>query len=224
MNVISSESSTISRANLSVQSRVRPTLHLTNKEAAMFFAQPRQYWHLLPFMRHEVSLSQAAEQCKLTKSHMSYWLNKMLDLGIIECLRIEKHGRHNVPIYRATALTFTVPMQQVPVSSDEEILTLNSRDFNEIERRSIVGSSSNNQGWNLCFSFVERFPQLRMVPADGSTPQTKHLNKWGCLALSQTQAQALRLEMEALLDRYRKAETPDGKDHLYKFLLVEAKI
>jgi hypothetical protein len=224
MKNVSVESGDASGVNLSVQAKVKPSLHLTSPEAALFFVQPRHVRHVFPFMRREVSLSQAAAECKLSKSHMSYWLNKMLRLGIIECIRSEKRGRHTVPIYRATAHTFTVPMQQVPVSSDEEILTLNSRDFNEIERRSIVGSSSNNQGWNLCFSFVERFPQLRMVPADGSTPQTKHLNKWGCLALSQTQAQALRLEMEALLDRYRKAETPDGKDHLYKFLLVEAKI
>jgi hypothetical protein len=38
------------------------------------------------------------------------------------------------------------------------------------------------------------------------------------------QAQNLRAEMQALLDRYRQAETVDGKDHLYKFLLVEAKL
>jgi DNA-binding transcriptional ArsR family regulator len=224
MNVVSPESSTVTRANLSVQSRVLPTLHLTSQEAAIFFVQPRHSCYLLPFMRSEVSLSEAAEKCKLSKSHMSYWLNKMLEFGIIERIRTEKRGRHNVPIYRATAQSFTVPMQQVPVSSDEEILTLNSRDFNAIERRSIIRSSSNNEGWNLCFSCNDRFPQLRMLPADGVAPEPKHLDKWGCLALTESQAQSLRSEMQALLDRYRQAETLDGKDHLYKFLLVEAKM
>jgi hypothetical protein len=224
MNVVSPESSTITRANLSIQARVPATLHLTSQEAAMFFVQPRHSCYLLPFMHAEISLSEAAAKCKLSKSHMSYWLNKMLALGIIEHLRTEKRGRHNVPIYRATAQSFTVPMRQVPVSSDEEILTLNSRDFNEIERRSIIRSSSNNEGWNLCFSYNDKFPQLRMLPANGQLPASKHLNKWGCLALTETQAQNLRAEMQALLDRYRQAETVDGKDHLYKFLLVEAKL
>jgi hypothetical protein len=224
MNVVSSESGTVTRANLSVQVRVPATLHLTSQEAAMFFAQPRHYCHLLPFMHHEASLSEAAEKCKLTKSHMSYWLNKMLSLGVIEHLRTEKRGRHNVPIYRATAKAFTVPMAQVPVTSDEEILNLNSRDFAAIERRSIIRSSSNNEGWNLCFSYNDRFPQLRMLPANGKLPEPKHLDKWGCLALTEIQAQNLRTEMLALLDRYRQAETLEGKDHLYKFLLVEAKL
>jgi hypothetical protein len=103
-------------------------------------------------------------------------------------------------------------------------LTLNSRDFIEIERRSIVRSSSNNEGWNLCFGYNDKFPQLRMLPADGTVPEPKHLNKWGCLALSQSQAEALRCEMEALLNRYRQAETLGGSDYLYKFLLVEAKV
>jgi hypothetical protein len=221
---VSVESSDVSRVDLSVQAKVKPTLHLTSQEAALFFVQPRHVRHLFPFMRREVSLAQAALECRLTKSHMSYWLNKMLRLGIIECIRSEKHGRHTVPIYRATAHTFTVPMAQVPVSSDEEILALGSRDFHEIERRSIIRSSSNNEGWNLCFGYTDKLPQLRMLPADGSIPEPKHLSKWGCLALSQTQAQSLRGEMEALLNRYRQAETLDGTDYLYKFLLVEAKV
>jgi DNA-binding transcriptional ArsR family regulator len=108
---VSVESGDASGVNLSVQAKVKPSLHLTSPEAALFFVQPRHVRHVFPFMRREVSLSQAAAECKLSKSHMSYWLNKMLRLGIIECIRSEKRGRHTVPIYRATAHTFTVPMQ-----------------------------------------------------------------------------------------------------------------
>lgn len=204
-------------------SNQKRTLHFESEEAALFFVQMHSVKHLLPFMQRETSLAEAAQHCKISKSHMSYWLNKMLRLGVITQVRNEKRGRHNVPIYRATATTFTVPMRYVPVATDEEILTLNSRDFETIERRSIVRSSSNNDGWNLCFSYPDKFPQLRMLPANGKTPKPKHLNEWGCLALSDTQAEALQTEMRVLLEKYRDAETTDGKDFLYKFLLVEAK-
>ena len=197
--------------------------HLSGSEAALFFVQIMSVRHLIPFINRDCSLAEAAKSLGITKSHMSYWLRKMLRLELIEQIRVEKRGKHNVPLYRATAERFTVPLDQVPVDSDEEILTLNSREFEEFERRSIVRSTSNNnKGWNLCFSYEDKFPQLRMVPPSGEVQQPKHLHKWGCLSLSEPQAMALRAEIMALLERYASQECIGGKDHLYKFLLVEA--
>lgn len=199
------------------------TLHLDNMEAALFFVQMTSVRHLIPFMVREASLAEAARAIHISKSHMSYWLRKMLRLGVLERVRIEKRGRHNVPLYRATAEVFTVPLERVPVESDEEILTLNSRDFEKLARRSIVRSTSNNdRGWNLCFTYTDQFPQLRMLPPRGVNTEPNHLDKWGCLALTEAQARALQGEIMGLLERYTGQEPPGGKGYLYKFLLVEA--
>lgn len=201
------------------------TLHLESPEAALFFVQTASVRHLFPFMGGEASLAEAAARIGISKSHMSYWLRKMLRLGVIEQTRIERRGKHNVPLYRATAEVFTVPTDQVPVATDEEILTLNSRTFEAIERRSIVRSSSNNNpGWKLRLSFEERIPRLQMLPPDGAVEDSEVLNKWGCLALSKSQAKAFRGEIMELLERYANQENFEGRDHLYKFLLVEARL
>ena len=201
------------------------TLHLQSTEAALFFVQPTSVRHLFPFMGREASLAEAAERIGISKSHMSYWLRKMLRLGVIEQTRIIRRGKHNVPLYRATAEAFTVPTDQVPVATDEEILNLNSRTFEAMERRSIVRSSSNNNpGWLLRLSFDERVPRLQMLPPSGLLEDSEVLNKWGCLALTKSQAKALRGEIMELLERYASQETFEGRDHLYKFLLVEARL
>jgi DNA-binding transcriptional ArsR family regulator len=201
------------------------TLHLQSTEAALFFVQTTSVRHLFPFMGREASLAEAAERIGISKSHMSYWLRKMLRLGVIEQTRIVRRGKHNVPLYRATAEAFTVPTDQVPVATDEEILNLNSRTFEAMERRSIVRSSSNNNpGWLLRLSFDERLPRLQMLPPSGMVEDSEVLNKWGCLALTKSQAKALRGEIMELLERYASQETFEGRDHLYKFLLVEARL
>lgn len=201
------------------------TLHLENPEAALFFVQLTSVRHLYPFMGQETSLGEAAERLHITKSHMSYWLRKMLRMGVIEQTRVVRRGKHNVPLYRTTAEAFTFPTEQVPVATDEEILTLNSRTFEAMERRSIVRcSSNNNPGWKIRFSFDERVPRLQMLPPTGLVQDDEVLNKWGCLALSKSQAKALRGEIMQLLERYSAQETLGGKDHLYKFLLVEARL
>ncbi|RIH85680.1 hypothetical protein Mterra_01635 [Calidithermus terrae] len=200
------------------------TRNLEDPEAALFFVQPASVRHLYPFMGREASLAEAARAVGISKSHMSYWLQKMLRLGLVEKVRVEKRGKHDVPLYRASAEVFTIPLERVPVGSDEEILILNSRDFERIERRSIVRLTSNNAGgWCIRFSQGdERTPRLELFPRSGQPVEPRVLNKWGCLSLTEPQAKALRAEIAELLERYAGAETGEGKDYLYKFLLVEA--
>lgn len=201
------------------------TLHFDSAEAALFFVQMTSVRHLFPFMGRECSMAEAARFNRISKSRMSYWLRKMLRLGVIEQTRVERRGKHKVPLYRATAEVFTVPTDRVPVATDEEILTINSRAFEEIERRSIVRSTSDNRpGWRLRFSFEEQMPRLQMLPPGGVLEEPDILNKWGCLSLTEPQARALRGEITALLERYASQETLGGKAHLYKFLLVEARL
>lgn len=206
-------------------SRPPRTLHLESPEAAIFLVELNSVLHLYPFMGGEASMAEAARRVGVSKSRMSYWLRKMLRMGVIEQTRVERRGKHDVPLYRATAETFTVSTDRVPAATDEEILTLNSRTFEAMERRSIVRSSSNNRpGWKLRLSFEERVPRLQMIPPDSSVEEGDVFNKWGCLALTAQQAAALRAELNELLQRYAAQEAPGGKDHLYKFLLVEARL
>ncbi|MER3461496.1 MAG: hypothetical protein C4342_00195 [Armatimonadota bacterium] len=133
---------------------------------------------------------------------MSYWLQKMLRLGLVEKVQVEKRGKHDVSLYRASAEVFTIPLERVPVGSDEEILILNSRDFERIERRSILRLTSNNAGgWYIRFSRGDETSRLELFPRSGQSVEPRVLNKWGCLSLTEPQARALRAEIAALLER-----------------------
>ncbi len=196
--------------------------HLVGAEAAKLLISTTNVRHLYPFMGKETSLAEAAQAIKLSKSHMSYWLNKLLRLELIEQTRIEKRGKHNVPLYQATADVFTVPIESIPVESDEDILEMHTKDFDQIERRSIIRSASTNaEGWHIRFSREDRMlPQ--MLPSTGEMEMAKILNKWGCLSLTDEQAKNFRGELLEMLKRYAHQETANGKDHLFRFVVVEA--
>lgn len=196
--------------------------HLVGAEAAKLLISPMNVRHLHPFMGKETSLSEAAAALKLSKSHMSYWLNKLLRLELIAPTRTEKRGKHNIPLYQATADVFTVPIEQIPVESDEHILSLHTKDFDQIERKSIIHSASTNaEGWHIRFSREDKMlPQ--MLPSTGEMEMAKILNKWGCLSLTDEQAKSFRGELLEMLKRYAHQETIHGKDHLFRFVVVEA--
>jgi predicted transcriptional regulator len=73
--------------------------------AAMFFVDLTRAKHLRPFMVQETSLSEAAHFLNISKTRMSYWVKKLQGLNLIEKVRVEKRGKHNVPIYRSMYLS-----------------------------------------------------------------------------------------------------------------------
>jgi predicted transcriptional regulator len=200
------------------------TKHLTSREAARFFIRPMSIRNLYPFMERDMSLSEAAEKLGISKSHMGYWLKKLLELDLIQKVRVEKRGKYNVPLYRATANSFTVPLSNVPASSYEDILHWFTRDFNETERHSIIHSATKTQGWHIRLSREDQKTRLQLLPASGQMEEAKILNKWGYLELNEKQAKTFRTELKEMLERYASSQTKQGKKHLFKFLLVEAKI
>jgi DNA-binding transcriptional ArsR family regulator len=200
---------------------------IDSSEAAGFVCNSEKNKYLRLFMGADCTLAEAATKLKLSKSHMSYWLNQLLKLGLICEERTEKRGRYQVPVYRAVADVFIVPLEHVPAESDEAILRLSLGDFEDRSVYSIVRSARRYaDGWHVRFGIEDGKSWQHIIPKDGTTESARILNLWGKLELSPKQATAMRGELRQVFQKYLELSTktpasPEKIAHLFKLLLVE---
>ena len=190
--------------------------------AALFFADGYQVRYLQLFLPQERSLAEAARSLAVSKSRMSYWVKKMLALGLIRVVRVEKRGRYFVPVYRATADVFLIPLELLPAESDEALLAMHSADFVKHERRSLACFGRRHaDGWHVRYAARGDRGQLSIVPRSGDMEDAEIFNVWGQLSLSEAAAGALRQDMKTLLEGYLEKPSSGEKRYLFKLLLVE---
>jgi DNA-binding transcriptional ArsR family regulator len=196
--------------------------NLDSPEAAEFFISPQSSRHLEPFLRGECSLSEAAQALALSKSRMSYWLAKLLQLELIEQVRIEKRGKHKVPIYRASAEVFRIPFDQIPAESDEQVLEINTRGFEEAVRVAVIRKAKEHANeWYLEYRFLYGKAQHNFMPKAKLDKDPPFIFAFGNIRLSNEVAEAAQRDLQAFLDRYGAENSSEGKSYLFKFLMVE---
>jgi hypothetical protein len=204
-----------------------PHEYLVDKpETAAFICDGQKTKYLAPFIGADRTLAETAAKLKLSKSHMSYWLNQMLKLGLIREERTEKRGRYQVPIYRSFAEVFVVPLELIPAESDEAILRLSLGDF---EDRCLYSISRCGRtyadGWHLRFGIENGKSWQRIIPKDGDTESARILNYWGRLELAPEQATAMRGELRQVFQKYLELSKytihAEKVSHLFRLLLVE---
>lgn len=198
------------------------TMALNSAEAAEFFVRPGSFRHLEPFMQSECTLSEAGKRLGLSNSHMSYWLNKLLGLGLIELVRIERRGRHRVPLYRAVAHKFTVPLDKLPVESDEQILQSLNKGFEEAAWRAVMRLiRQHDQVWNMEYHLVDGKARLELAPHSNPKGEIPMVIAFGSIHLSADMAQAARNDLRSLMDHYNQNQVPTGKRYLFQVVMVE---
>ena len=191
-------------------------------EAARFLVNRTSVVHLSPFMGREYSLAEAAHDLEISKSRMSYWLNKLLKLELIQLVRVEKRGRHNVPVYRAVADAFIVPLELIPLEADNSMLEAHRQEFDERTKESLLNAARLSfDDWHVRFSLQDGKSRIDVLPNDGDMDAVKLVNEWGRVRLTEAQAKAFRQELMALVKHYWKASSTEGRFHLYRLLLVE---
>jgi DNA-binding transcriptional ArsR family regulator len=175
--------------------------------------------HLEPFLTQETSLAEAAQRLGVSKTRMSYWVKKMLELNLIMITRTEKRGKHLVRMYSVTAQTFIIPAQYIPERFDEDVFLQESMDkriktsLDHFRRRYA-------EGWQIQYSLKDGVAQLLFTPPDNSDTLTV-TNYWGEVKLSAKEAKTFHKEIKSLFEKYLKAEDESGKNQLFKIILVE---
>lgn len=189
-------------------------------EVALFFADSANVERLFPFMQAELSMTEAAEHLGLSKSLMSYWVNRMRDLGLLERMRVEKRGRHKVPIYRAIAQSFYVSLELLPFEAGQKLREEMLRHIQQpLEAALNRLVAPHPQAWHIHCYVQEGQEFLSVKPNQGGLEDQPFVHQLGRVQLSEARAEAFRLELRALLKRYSRDDL-QGKSYLYQLALV----
>ncbi len=194
-------------------------LVITHPKAAAFLIDPVSSEHLAPFMLGEKSLAQAADELGLSKSRMSYWIKKLLEFNLIDVVRVEKQGRHNVSVYKASAEVFMVPLDAISADPNKDVFE--SVPFEKTLKRSLVHFKHQTlKGRYIRYArenenvVLEVFPQQRK--------KLGIVDHWGRVELTKAQASVLYEEMTHLFDKImRESKNDTGKKYVFKLVLVE---
>jgi hypothetical protein len=142
---------------------------------------------------------------------MGYWIKIMLELDLIRVVRIEKRGRHRVPMYTVTGRSFDVPMDLIPEGSNETWLKHNTGGFEQRAQQSLirVGQKYADR-WQLSCFVINGVIQVMVLPNGADTFKRESFNRFGSVRLSATRAAALQLEMMALCEKYKSQSETDS--------------
>ena len=185
---------------------------IDDPSTAQFFADFARIGRLEPFMLRDCSLADAATQLGISKSLMGYWVKIMLERELISVVRIEKVGRHRVPIYAATAQGFVVPMELIPQVSNETWLQHNLTKLEESAQRSLIQvGRKHTQHWQLSCVVVGAAVEVMVLPITDDGAGLEPFNRFGQVRLTMAQAAQLHQEMQALYDKYDGRAALDGK-------------
>ena len=167
-----------------------PSEHqVDDAKVAAFLVDRAKNKHLEPFLGRECGLAEAAERLGLSKSRMSYWINRLLEFGLIQVVRTEQQKRNRVRIYRSVAECFVVPLELVPAESDEALLESNLDAYWQTFICSLAQAGRKNaDGWHLRHQLEGERTWNRIVPRSGDLEQAKPVNNWARLNLTDEQA------------------------------------
>jgi hypothetical protein len=187
--------------------------------AAAFLIDPVSSEHLAPFMVGEKSLAQAAAELGISKSRMSYWVNKLLKFDFIRVVRVEKQGKHHASIYRSSAEVFIVPLDTLTTDPNKDVFE--SAPFERAIKRSLVHFKHEAlRGRHIRYGRENENVVLDVLPRQATKPEM--VDQWGRVELTKAQAKLFYQEMNRLFEKIMQASSDkQGEKYLFKLVLVE---
>jgi DNA-binding transcriptional ArsR family regulator len=98
---------------------VQAEMRVSDPAAVRLLWYPAKRVHLKPFIGNSVGLAEAANALGIKKTAMSYWIGRLLAVGLIRMRGVRKEPRHRVPLYRCVADRLHVSLTDAPLSSHE---------------------------------------------------------------------------------------------------------
>lgn len=165
---------------------------------------PSKRRHLRPFIGQAASLGEAARALGLKKPAMSYWVRRLVAAGLIRPWPAAPHARRGVPRYRCVADRLRVSLRAAPLASYEAVFDDTAERWHPITRHALGRAIARQAPW-LELSIEAGRPGglvTQMVPSGRAAPPDDFLYCWGRLWLDPAEREALRLELDALWERY----------------------
>lgn len=184
---------------------VLPELRVTDPQAAELLWVPTKRRHLKPFLGRSSGLADAAEQLGVRKTAMSYWIKRLLALGLIRERGQALRGGRRVAQYRCVADRLLLSLQHAPHESYEAVFEDSSALWRKQALHALGRSIARQAPW-LDMS-VQAYAAaggigIEVTARGPDAPPDDYLHYWGRLWLTADEADALRRELDALWDRY----------------------
>jgi DNA-binding MarR family transcriptional regulator len=181
-----------------------PEMSVTDPLAADVLWRPAKRMHLRPFLGREAGLSEAAMLLKLKKTTMNYWIDRLLDVGLIRTVRVDRLGRNRVPVYRCVADRLRVSMENAPFESYESVCEEFSAGFRNATQRSLAHAVARQAKYLelVCSQGDANGPLTTLLPREGATVEDDFVYFWGRIWLSAAQQQEFLGELHALWNKY----------------------
>ncbi len=180
----------------------------------------RQRAAFLPFLNREVSVSQAALEVSELPNTMLYRVRRWCRLGLLLKTRRVPHSKGSMCLYRSSANAYFIPHS---ATSAEDLVAL-ARDihaplFTDFLQRYVGSGQALSDQWGVRFERQDLHWSVRpskavddaCEPTDPEAPPS--LMEYVPLKLSVKQAKAMQLELWAVLERYVRQSTPQGKTY-----------
>lgn len=215
---------------------LKKTWHvIEDADAARALTDSKQQRYLLPFIREELSLSEAARRLEVRPNTLLYHVNKLLALGLLEVAQVKQRRGRASKLYRASAERFFIPFSLTQADTVESFSIDNSVQFERRFQRDLIAAEIEvGDDWGVAI----------YVMADGSlsidlTSSREHptedtafiLNdehpavwsSWLELNLSFKEAKTLQKELVDLWSRYKQRSNPDELSYTLRLGLAPVK-
>ncbi len=182
---------------------VAAELHVTEPAAVALLWHPAQRLHLRPFLGQAAGLAEAAALLGMKKPAMSYWIKRLLEVGLIRPCAPLQRGRHRLPQYRCVADRLVVSLRDAPLASYEAAFDDMGAHWQASAGRALGAALARQAGWlALRISLREGGLATQVLSEGSGAPADDYLYCWGRLWLSAPERDALRGELDALWEKY----------------------
>jgi hypothetical protein len=197
-------------------------LKVTAPAAVEVLWHPAKRRHLAPFLGQSAGLADAARSLGVKKTAMSYWVRRLLDVGLIRLSDIEQRTRHKVPRYRCIADRLRISLADAPLSSHEAVFDDTDARWHPLARRALARSVARQAPWldMVVEANGAKGLGVQLLPHGTGAPRDDFLYYWGRLWLTAAECDALRDSLDSLWSQYCALSDKENKPQTMLFHLV----
>lgn len=219
-----------------MEPQVSKKWHVINDaEAARVLADPKQQRYLLPFIREELSLSEAARCLGVRPNSLLYHIDKLLALGLLEVARVQPRRGRASKLYRASAERFFIPFSLTRADSVQSLSTESSVRSEMVFQKDLISAQMEvGDDWGIAIYVMKEgglsidLTASREHPAEDTAfiLDPDHPAAWSCWLetnLGFEEAKALQRELVAVWARYKQMRDPDKPKYTLRLGLAPVK-
>ncbi len=183
---------------------------------------------MAPFLRGSASLTTAAKELAVRPSAVAYWLPQFRSAGLIERAEIPVGGATNARWYRAPITSFFIPASMITGVAGRDAIADGRRQAIESFYTALSFNAVDATMSGLTVGLVEDEVQMRAalpVVTELGRRRNTAVDGWLELRLEESRALAFKVEILAMVERYRQAEPSRprrGRRFLLHFGLTQA--